>query len=138
MPSCMITRDDGVDMWVPFKYQRVYKLCTTCGIIGHKRGYCPYQYGEVENMINQQIREAAARVDAPSVSIPTLNQFVAEMKAYNRRRSRRNTTFYYLSGINDDEAGTSQQGGMQREDGGAQEEPPSEVFQPTLPDEPNH
>ncbi|OMO99624.1 Endonuclease/exonuclease/phosphatase [Corchorus olitorius] len=109
MPGCLITRDDGVDMWVPFRYERVCKLCTTCGIIGHKRGFCPYQYGQVEEMINQQIREATERVDMPCVTIPNINQFTAEMKAYNRRRSRRNTRFYYL-GDGNDGAGTSQQG----------------------------
>ncbi|OMO97002.1 hypothetical protein CCACVL1_04713 [Corchorus capsularis] len=96
MPGCFVTRDDGVDMWVPFKYQRVFKLCTTCGIIGHKRSMCPYQHSQVEEMINQQIREAAERVDVPAVHIPNLNQFSTEMKAYNRRISRRTTTFYYL------------------------------------------
>ncbi|OMO83958.1 hypothetical protein COLO4_22304 [Corchorus olitorius] len=121
MPGCMITRDDGVDMWIPFKYQRVFKLCTNCGIIGHKRSYCPHQYEEVENMINQQIREASERVDAPSVTIPTLNQFMSEMKAYNKRRSRRTTTFYYLGG-GDDTAGPSHQGGAQQENKRAQME----------------
>ncbi|OMO62941.1 hypothetical protein COLO4_32803 [Corchorus olitorius] len=122
--------------WRRSLYKRVYKLYTTCGIIGHKRGYCPYQCAEVEDMINQQIREAITRVDCPSVTVPTLNQFVAEMKAYSRRRSIRNATFYYFRDW-DDNAETSQQGGAQRGNGGVQEKPPPNTYQQNHPDEPN-
>ncbi|OMO90422.1 hypothetical protein COLO4_19176 [Corchorus olitorius] len=91
-----------VELWgLPLAYQQpeaAKKIAKAAG-----------EYGQVEEMINQQIREATERVDMPCVTIPNINQFTAEMKAYNRRRSRRNTRFYYL-GDGNDGAGTSQQG----------------------------
>ncbi|OMO86254.1 hypothetical protein COLO4_21261 [Corchorus olitorius] len=51
-------------------------------------------------------QRASERVDLPYVTIPTLNQFAAEMKAYRKRRSSRTTTFHYYGG-EDGGAGTS-------------------------------
>ena len=33
----MIQLDDGTRTWIHCRYDRVHKLCTKCGLIGHAR-----------------------------------------------------------------------------------------------------
>ena len=50
----MLRLDDGARVWLQCRYERVYKLCTRCGLIGHTRGQCTYSMDEVEVMLFKQ------------------------------------------------------------------------------------
>ncbi|XVF53654.1 hypothetical protein PTKIN_Ptkin05aG0116100 [Pterospermum kingtungense] len=41
--GCMLRRDDGVMMWVRFRYERVGKMCKRCRVIGHTNPHRPFQ-----------------------------------------------------------------------------------------------
>ena len=50
----MLRLDDGSRVWLQCRYERVHKLCTRCGLIGHTRGQCTYSMDEVEVMLFKQ------------------------------------------------------------------------------------
>lgn len=50
----MLRLDDGARVWLQCRYERVHKLCTRCGLIGHTRGQCTYSMDEVEVMLFKQ------------------------------------------------------------------------------------
>ena len=53
--GCMLRQDDGVMVQIEFKYEKVYKFCQRCGIIGHSTAHYPYLNPEIERLINGQI-----------------------------------------------------------------------------------
>ena len=50
----MLRLNDGARVWLQCRYERVHKLCTRCGLIGHTRGQCTYSMDEVEVMLFKQ------------------------------------------------------------------------------------
>ena len=50
----MLRLDDGSRIWIQCHYERVHKLCTRCGLIGHTRGQCTHNMEEVELMLFRQ------------------------------------------------------------------------------------
>ena len=50
----MLRLDDGSRTWVQCRYERVHKLCTWCGLIGHMRGRCNESMDEIERMLIRQ------------------------------------------------------------------------------------
>ena len=50
----MLNLDDGTKQWIQCRYDRVFKVCTKCGLIGHKRTQCPISQEEIEYMIHRQ------------------------------------------------------------------------------------
>ena len=49
--SFMLRLDDSARIWIQCRYERVHKLCTRCGLIGHIRGQCTHNMEEVELML---------------------------------------------------------------------------------------
>lgn len=47
----MLRLDDGSRVWIQCHYERVHKLCTRCGIIGHTRGQRTHNMEDVELML---------------------------------------------------------------------------------------
>lgn len=47
----MLWLDIGTRTWVQCRYERVHKLCTKCGLIGHTRSQCSESMDEVERML---------------------------------------------------------------------------------------
>ena len=47
----MLKLDDGARTWIQCHYQRVHKLCTRYGLIGHTRGQFTHNMEEVELML---------------------------------------------------------------------------------------
>lgn len=43
--------DNGSRIWIQCRYERVHKLCTRCGLIGHTRSQCTHKMEEVEQML---------------------------------------------------------------------------------------
>ena len=50
----MLRLDDGFRIWIQCHYERVHKMCTRCGLIGHTRGQCTHNMEEVELMLFRQ------------------------------------------------------------------------------------
>ena len=63
LTGCMIKKDHGVLTWIEFRYERVYKVCKRCGIIGHSIPHCPHSNSEIEHMINEQIEGIHKRLE---------------------------------------------------------------------------
>jgi hypothetical protein len=40
-PGFYITRPDMKPLWIAFKYERLDEYCVACGLIGHKKRFCP-------------------------------------------------------------------------------------------------
>ena len=38
----VITLDDGKDLWIPFKYERLSNLCYRCGCLSHDERNCEF------------------------------------------------------------------------------------------------
>ena len=53
--GCMLRQDDGVMIWIKFKYERVYKYCQRCGIMGHSPAHCPHFNPAIERVIGHQM-----------------------------------------------------------------------------------
>nr|POE90949.1 hypothetical protein CFP56_05321 [Quercus suber] len=68
----MLRLDDGIETWVQCKYERVHKLCTKCGLIGHTRSQCSESMDEVERMLIRQ-RQRIQRLHQ-SAPAPNPNQ----------------------------------------------------------------
>ena len=51
-PLCrgrVITLEDGKDLWIPFKYERLPNLCYRCGCLLHDEQNCVHRYDSEEN-----------------------------------------------------------------------------------------
>ena len=51
----MLRLDDGSRVWIQCRYERIHKLCTRCGLIGHTRGQCTHCMDDIiELMLYRQ------------------------------------------------------------------------------------
>ena len=83
----MLRLDDGSRVWIQCRYERLHKLCTRCGLIGHARGHCSHRLDDVEVMLFrqrlriQELYQVQYRFDGLQP------QFTNELRAsYNRRK----------------------------------------------------
>lgn len=80
--------DDGTRIWVQCRYERVHKLCTNCGLIGHMRGQCTHAVDDIELMLYrqrlriQELHNTQYRFDGLQP------QFTNELRVYHNRRRR--------------------------------------------------
>ena len=51
----LLLQDDGVMIWIEFRYERVYKICRRCGTIGHTLTHCPHLNLDIKRMIGEQM-----------------------------------------------------------------------------------
>ncbi|XVF56040.1 hypothetical protein PTKIN_Ptkin06aG0085000 [Pterospermum kingtungense] len=87
--GCMLRRDDGVMMWLRFRYERVGKICRRCGVIRHSNPHCPFLNPEIERMIQSQLEYVRYRFGY-NIGLDLQNVlFTNELRAYHRRRGRR-------------------------------------------------
>lgn len=61
--GCMLRYDDGVMVWVEFRYEKVHKFCRRYGIIEHSTAQCPHLNLEIERMIEKQMEIINRRFD---------------------------------------------------------------------------
>ena len=83
----MLRLDDATETWVQCRYERVHKLCTKCGLIGHTRSQCSESIDEVERMLICQ-RQRIQRLHQVPYAYDSLEpHFHNELRAYfNKRR----------------------------------------------------
>lgn len=91
----MLKLDDGSRVWIRCNYERVHKLCTKCGLIGHSRGQCTHCMEDIEIMLIRQrlriqdLHQVQFRFDALQP------QFSNDLRAYHNRRRRWTTQIRY-------------------------------------------
>ena len=79
--------DDGSRTWIQCRYERVHKLCTRCGLIGHTRRQCNESMDEVERCLIRQ-RQRLQRIFHVQYGFDAMEpHFHNELRAfYNKRR----------------------------------------------------
>ena len=84
----MLRLDDGTRTWIQRRYERVHKLCTRCGLIGHTRGQCNENLVEVERLLIRQ-RNRIQRFHHVQYGFDSIKpQFHNELRAYFNQRRR--------------------------------------------------
>nr|POE49716.1 hypothetical protein CFP56_31168 [Quercus suber] len=82
----MLRLDDGSRVWIRCRYERVHKLCTKCGLIGHTRGQCTHCMEDIEIMLFcqrlriQDLHQVQYRFDALQP------RFTNDLRAFHNRR----------------------------------------------------
>ena len=87
----MLRLDNGDRIWIQCRYERVYKVCTKCGLIGHNRPQCTYLLSEVEHFLHTQRQRIQQRFQVQYGFDPLQPHFVNELRAFYNRSQRRNT-----------------------------------------------
>ncbi|OMO88436.1 hypothetical protein COLO4_20258 [Corchorus olitorius] len=95
MPGSIVNRDDGTSQWVQFRYERINKLCMSCGMVGHNHRYCTMPYEEAERRINTTISRISQRYNLPINREDHHPHFTNRMRAFLTRVSRRTTRIVY-------------------------------------------
>ena len=96
----MLNLDDGTKQWIQCRYERVFKVYTKCGLLGHKRTQCPISQEEIEYMIRRQRIRLEGNFHVQFDFDVLMPHFVNEIRAcYNRQSSNfynlKQTKFYF-------------------------------------------
>ena len=83
--------DDGNRVWIQCRYERVHKVCTKCGLMGHTRTQCTYLMEDVEQLLHRQRQRIQDQFHVPYGFDPFEPHFVDEIRAFYNRLLRRNT-----------------------------------------------
>lgn len=81
----LLRLDEGSRVWIQCRYERVHKLCTRYGQIGHTRSQCTHSMDDVEIMLFmqrqriQELHQVQYRFDALQP------QFTNDLRAYHNR-----------------------------------------------------
>ncbi|XWS61231.1 hypothetical protein CRYUN_Cryun07bG0108100 [Craigia yunnanensis] len=89
--GCMLRMDDRVMHWVDFHYERVYKVCRRCGIIGHSSPYYPHLNPDIERMIGEQMEIINRRFNVNTRYDLQHVLFTNKIKTFHNRGTRRTT-----------------------------------------------
>lgn len=95
--SFMLRVDEGLSIWIQCRYERVHKLCTRCGPIGHTCRQCTHNMNDIERMLYRQrlklqdLHQVQYRFDALQP------QFTNELRAFHRRRWTTQIRFGHLN-----------------------------------------
>lgn len=73
--------DDGTRTWIQCRYERVHKLCTKCGLIGHARSQCSESMDEMERMLIRQRHRIQRLYHVPFAFDSLEPQFHNELRA---------------------------------------------------------
>ncbi len=87
----MLRLDNGDRIWVQCRYERVHKVCTKCGLIGHTRAQCTYLMKDVELLLHRQRLRIQSQFQVHYGFDPLEPHFVNEIWAFYNRPQRRNT-----------------------------------------------
>ena len=90
MVGFMLRLDNGDRVWIQCRYERIHKLCTKCGLIGHSRAQCTYLIEDVEQFLHRQHQRIQHQFQLHYDFDPLEPHFVNEMRAFYNRPLRRN------------------------------------------------
>ena len=87
----MLRLDNGDTIWVQCRYERLHKLCTKCGLIGHIRAQCTYLMEDVEEILHRQRQRIQNQFHVQYGYDPMESHYINEIKAFYNIPQRRNT-----------------------------------------------
>ena len=95
--SFSLRTDEGSNFWIQCRYERVHKLCTRCGLIGHTQRQCTHCIDDIKRSLYRQkvriqdLHQVQFRFDALEP------QFSNELRAFHRRRWTTQIKFGHLT-----------------------------------------
>ncbi|KAF3959214.1 hypothetical protein CMV_015953 [Castanea mollissima] len=91
--SFILKRDDGQYTWVKCRYERVFKICKRCGIIGQARSQCQMDMFDIEELLRDQAYRI--RVQYPMEFALDLMEvmYTDDIGAFRKHPSRSNLRF---------------------------------------------
>uniref|UniRef100_A0A2N9FWA6 CCHC-type domain-containing protein n=1 Tax=Fagus sylvatica TaxID=28930 RepID=A0A2N9FWA6_FAGSY len=130
----MLRMDNGDRVWIQCRYERIHKVCTKCGLIGHTRTQCTYIMADIEHLLHRQRQRIQREFQVQYGFDPLEPHFVNELRAFYNRPHRQNTQIRFGTLARD--TGYRQR---QHQQGGAPPPQPN-PFPPTLhrDDDPLH
>ena len=87
----MLRLDDGSRVWIQCRYERIHKVCTKCGMIGHTRTQCTYLMADVEQLLHRQRQRIQDEFHVQYGFDPLEPHFVNELRAFYNRPQRWST-----------------------------------------------
>ena len=96
----ILKKDDGQYTWVECRYERVFKICKRCGIIGHARSQCHMDMLDIEELLRDQAYRI--RVQYPVEFVLDLMEIMCndDIQAFRKHPSRRTTRVRYEANSN--------------------------------------
>lgn len=87
--------DNGVTIWIQFRYERVFRICQKCGCIRHIARDCTKPKEHVQAAIDVHKDEIRRRYRCPGLVNHSYPLFVSEAAAFSDSKSRRTTRLSY-------------------------------------------
>ena len=81
----MLRLDDGNRVWIQCRYERIHKVCTKCGLLGHTRPQCIYLMVDVEQLLHRQRQRIQDEFHVQYGFDPLELHFVNELRAFYNR-----------------------------------------------------
>ncbi|KAG2256622.1 hypothetical protein Bca52824_075916 [Brassica carinata] len=87
---------EGDEVTIEIKYDKLFKHCTTCGLLSHEKGYCP----------NVDVRSRLQHVERPVFSRLQQNQDVATQQSSLQSRGIQSSRYYTSKPLRSDDRST--------------------------------
>uniref|UniRef100_A0A2N9G6B4 CCHC-type domain-containing protein n=1 Tax=Fagus sylvatica TaxID=28930 RepID=A0A2N9G6B4_FAGSY len=87
----MLRLDDGNRVWIQCRYERIHKVCTKCGMMGHTRTQCTYLMTDIEQLLHRQRQRIQEEFHVQYGFDPMEPHFVNELRAFYNRPQRWST-----------------------------------------------
>ena len=87
----MLRLDDGQRVWIQCRYERIHKVCTKCGLLGHTRPQCTYLMVDIEELLHRQRQRIQEEFQVQYGFDPLEPHFVNEIRAFYNRPQRWST-----------------------------------------------
>jgi hypothetical protein len=87
----MLRLDDGNRVWIQCRYERIHKICTKCGMMGHTRTQCSYLMTDIEQLLHRQRQRIQEEFHVQYGFDPMEPHFVNELRAFYNRPQRWST-----------------------------------------------
>jgi hypothetical protein len=87
----MLRLDDGNRVWIQCRYERIHKVCTKCGLLGHTRPQCTYLMTDIEQLLQRQRQRIQDEFHVQYGFNPMEPHFVNELRAFYNKPQRWST-----------------------------------------------
>lgn len=87
--------NNGVDIWIQFPYERIFRICRKCGCVGRIQRDCSKEKVEIQATIDVHKQSIQQRHNCPALVNFSYPLFVSEPAAFCDSRKRRTTRFSF-------------------------------------------
>lgn len=87
--------DNGVSVWIQFRYERIFCICRKCGCVGHIDRDCLKEKDEIQAAIDTHLNDLQVRHTCQRLTNQFYPLFVSQAAAFCDSRSRRTTRFSF-------------------------------------------